>query len=146
MHDRTTPFSRDNDAWVVGANLRWELFDGARRFAERARSEALRNSVREYLEQRTREVALHVRESLLRRDEAAKRRNVARASCLHAEEGVRLITKRFANSLATMVEVLDAQTALNRARANLVENETDYALATAMVWHAAGIFLKEVMK
>jgi outer membrane protein TolC len=146
MNDRNTPFSRDNDSWMVGANLRWELFDGMRRVSDRARAKALRDSAREYLEQQTREIALQVRESLLRRDEAAKRLEVARASCLNADEGLRLIEKRFANSLATMVEVLDAQTALNRSRVNLVETETGYALATAGVLHTAGIFLEEVMK
>jgi outer membrane protein len=146
MHDATTPFSRENDAWTVGANLRWELFDGMRRLDERARSVALRNSAREYLDRQTREIALQVNESLLRRNEAEKKLEVARASYLNAEEGVRLITKRFANSLATMVEVLDAQTALNRARVDIVDNETGYALATARVWYAAGVFLKEVMK
>jgi outer membrane protein TolC len=45
-----------------------------------------------------------------------------------------------------MIELLDAQTALNRARATVVENEADYAQATARVWYTAGIFLKEVMK
>jgi hypothetical protein len=44
------------------------------------------------------------------------------------------------------VEVLDAQTALNRARSSVVENETGYALATGRVWFDAGIFLQEVMK
>jgi outer membrane protein len=146
MNDRDIPFGRDNDGWIVGANLRWELFDAMRRFDERARSRALRNSAREYLEQQKKEIALQVRESLLRRDEAAKRLEVARASYADAEEGLRLITKRYTNSLATLVEVLDAQTALNRARVNVVENETGYALATARIWHAAGIFLKEVMK
>ena len=146
MNARTAPFSSDNDAWIVGANLRWELFDGMRRLDDRAKSVALQNSAREYLDQHTREISLQVKESLLRRDEAAKRLEVARASYLHAEEGVRLISKRFVNSLATMVEVLDAQTALNRARVNMVENETGYALATARIWYAAGVFLKEVMK
>jgi outer membrane protein len=146
MHDPTTPFSRENDAWTVGANLRWELFDGMRRLEDRSRSVALRNSAREYLDQRTREIALQVKESQLRRDEAEKKLEVARASYLQAEEGVRLISRRFANSLATMVEVLDAQTALNRTRVDIVDNEAGYALATARVWYAAGVFLKEVMK
>lgn len=146
MSDRDTPFGRNNDAWIVGANLRWELFDGLRRFDERARSRALQNSAQEYLEQQKKEITLQVRESLLRRDEAAKRLEVAHASFKDAEEGLRLIAKRYANSLAMLVELLDAQTALNRARANVVENETGYALATAQVWYAAGIFLKEVMK
>lgn len=146
MNDRDSPFGRNNDAWMAGVNLRWELFDGLRRFDERARSRALEASGREYLEQQTKDVALQVRESLLRREEAGKRLAVARAATLDAEEGVRLISKRFANSLATLVEVLDAQTSLNRARASVVENETGLALATARVWFSSGIFLREVMK
>jgi outer membrane protein len=146
MNDRDTPFSRDNDAWIVGANLRWELFDGMRRVSDRARAKALHNSARQYQEQQTKEIALQVRESLLRRDEAVKKLQVARSACLTAEEGLRLIEKRFAGSLATLVEVLDAQTALNTARVNVVETEAGYLLATARVWHTAGIFLKEVMK
>jgi outer membrane protein TolC len=146
MNDRDIPFGRDNDAWIAGVNLRWELFDGSRRLDERARARSLESSARETLEQYRKEVALQVRESLLRREETAQRLAVARSACREAEEGVRLITKRFANSLATLVEVLDAQTALNRARAGVVENETGYALATARVWFSAGIFLQEVMK
>ena len=52
----------------------------------------------------------------------------------------------FENSLATMVELLDAQTALNQIRANLVETETSYALASGRVHYVAGIFLKEMLK
>lgn len=146
MNDRDTPFSRDNDAWIVGANLRWELFDGTRRWSDRSRAIALQSAAREYLSQQEKEIAFQVRESLLRREEAAKKLEVAKDAQLDAAEGVRLITKRFAGSLAAMVDLLDAQTALNRARTTLIENETDYAQATARVWYTAGIFLKEVMK
>ncbi len=146
MNDRDLPFGRDNDSWIAGAYLRWEIFDGLRRFDEQARSRSLEDSARESLAYQKREVAFQVRESLLRRDESEKKLAVARASLRDAEEGVRLVAKRFANSLATLVDLLDAQTALNRARASVVENETGYALATARVWYSAGIFLQEVMK
>jgi len=43
-----------------------------------------------------------------------------------------------------MVELLDAQSALNQARANLVESDANLMLATGRLYHAAGIFLKEV--
>ncbi|MFA7062159.1 MAG: TolC family protein, partial [Pedobacter sp.] len=59
---------------------------------------------------------------------------------------VRLLSRRFENSLATMVELLDAQTALNQTRVNLVDTEANYALADARVYYTAGIFLKEIMK
>jgi outer membrane protein len=146
LNDRDIPFGRDNDAWLVGANLRWELFDGTRRWSDRSRAIALQSAAREYLRQQEQELAFQVRESLLRREESKQRLEVAKAAHLAAEEGTRLIMKRYAGSLATMVEMLDAQTALNRARTTLVENEADYAQATARVWYVAGIFLKEVMK
>ncbi|MEI8354512.1 MAG: TolC family protein [Deltaproteobacteria bacterium] len=146
MNDRDTPFYQDNNAWVVGANLRWELFDGMRRGGERSRARARQNAAGEYLLEQEKEIAFQARESLLQREEAGKRLEVAGAAQMDAAEGVRLISKRFSNSLAAMIELLDAQTALNRARATVVENEADYAQATARVWYTAGIFLKEVMK
>jgi outer membrane protein len=146
MNDRDLPFGRDNDSWIAGVNLRWELFDGLRRLDERARARSLESSARESLAYQQREVAFQVRESLLRLDESEKRLAVARSSLNDAEESVRLVTKRFSNSLATLVDVLDAQSALNRARASVVDNEAGYALAIARVWYSAGIFLQEVMK
>ncbi|HLO24622.1 MAG TPA: TolC family protein [Geobacteraceae bacterium] len=146
MNDRDIPFGRDNDAWMAGVNLRWEIFDGMRRGNEIGKARALRNSAAEYAEDYRSDVLLQVSEQSLRREESAARLEVARHAVRDAEEGVRLIEKRFENSLATMVELLDAQTALNRSRALLIENESDFALATARLLHYAGVFLKEVMK
>lgn len=146
INDRDTPFGTDNKAWSVGMNLRWELFDGFRRSAAATSAAATVSAARESLENQRSEVALQVEESLLRRNESAKRVEVARNAVLDAEEGVRLIGKRFENSLAAMIDLLDAQTALNRARASLVEVENNNALATARVYHSAGIFLKETLK
>jgi len=144
MNDRNVPFGHDNDGWSAGVNLRWELFDGMERMHGSARARAERDAAAQYLEQFRKEVDLQVRESILRRAEAGKRLEVARHALLAAEEGSRLVSKRFANGLATMVELLDAQSALNRARTGLVERETEHLLATARIYHAAGIFLKEM--
>lgn len=144
MNDRDVPFGHDNDGWSAGVNLRWELFDGMGRMHGSARARAERDAAAQYLEQFRKEVDLQVRESILRRAEAGKRLEVARHALLAAEEGSRLVNKRFANGLATMVELLDAQAALNRSRTGLVERETEHLLATARIYHAAGIFLKEM--
>jgi outer membrane protein TolC len=45
-----------------------------------------------------------------------------------------------------MVELLDAQTALNQTRADLVDSEANLALARGYVYYSAGIFLKEMTK
>ncbi|AAR33723.2 TolC family protein [Geobacter sulfurreducens] len=146
MNNRDVPFGRDNDAWMAGVNLRWELFDGLRRSHDQAKAGAVRQAALQYLEQQRKEVVLRVREAALRREEAGKRLEVARHALLAADEGMRIVAKRYENGLATMVELLDAQSALNRSRTGLVERESEYLLATARVYHAAGLFLKETVK
>ncbi len=146
LHAKDAPFSADNDAWSAGVSLKWQLFDGFRRGSERKRALSGQSAAREMLESATKDVRYQLRESYVRRDEVGKRLEVARHSVLDAEETVRLLTKRFENTLATMVELLDAQTALNQARANLVEAEAGYALAGGRVYYMTGTFVKEMLK
>ncbi len=146
MNDREIPLGRDNDSWMLAATLRWNLFDGMRRRSEVEKAQANRDAASAYLNNQRQEVALEVREGILRRVESVKRLEIARDSVKDAEEMLRLINKRFENGLATTVELLDAQTALNRARGQLTDNETAYALSTARVYQSAGLFLKEVLK
>ena len=144
MNDRDIPFGRDNDAWVVGATLRWELFDGGVRRSERERARALMEAAQEHLREQKNETALQISESYLRREEIGKRLDVAMHAQLEAEEGVRLVKKRYENSISLLVELLDAQTALNRARTDVASLEADYAAAWARLQYAAGTLLKEI--
>ncbi|HZV82435.1 MAG TPA: TolC family protein, partial [Geobacteraceae bacterium] len=144
MNDRDIPFGRDNDAWVVGATLRWEMFDGGVRRSGREKAGALVSAAQEHLREQRNEAALQISESYLRREELGKRLEVARHAKLEAEEGVRLIKKRYENSISLLVELLDAQIALNRARTDVATLEADYAAAWARLQYAAGTLLKEI--
>ncbi|MGB9081571.1 MAG: TolC family protein [Desulfuromonadaceae bacterium] len=146
LNAKDAPFTSDNDAWSAGVSLKWQLFDGFRTNSERNRAVSGQSAAREMLESATKDVRYQLRESYVRRHEMGKRLEVARHSVLDAEETVRLLTKRFENSLATMVELLDAQTALNQARANLVEAEAGYALAGGRIYYMTGTFVKEMLK
>lgn len=146
LNARDTPFGSDNDAWTAGVSLKWNLFDGFRTTSERKRALSGQAAAREMLESTTRDVRYQVKESHIRRNEVAKHREVARNAVLDAEETVRLLSRRYENSLATMVELLDAQTVLNQARANLVETEAGYALAGGQVYYMSGTFVKEMLK
>ena len=144
LHDRSVPFGSDNNSWYAGASLRWELFDGMRRSREREKAGALHSASAEMMEQYRKEVAFQVTESWLRREEAAKRVEVARSAVASAEEGLRLVQKRFEGALATIVELLDVQTSVNRARATVVDTEADLVLATAQLAYSAGTLRTEV--
>lgn len=144
LDDRDIPFGSDGQHWMVGATLRWEAFDGFRRRAEEAKAHEARTMLREQLEAYRKEVAFRVNEAWLRMSDAAQRVEIAGKSLAEAEEGSRLVAKRFENSLTTMAEVLDAQAALDEARAALVQAEKDRSLAIATVWHSAGLLMGEL--
>ena len=146
LNDRDLPLGRDNDSWSAGLNLRWEIFDGARRIHENRKAELSRRSAAEQLEHQRREVALQVSESVLRREEAGLKLQSASAAVLAAEEARRLVSLRFRNGLSTMAELMDAEGALNRARVNLVDVDNAYRGATAEVYYQSGVFLREVMR
>ena len=145
MNDHSTPLGNEHDSWMAGVTLRWNLFDGLRTWNSSDQARASRSAAVEQLEQTRKEVSYQVHEAWLRRQEAEKRREVAAAAVASAEETVRLLSKRFENALANMVELLDAQSALNQARANQVESESNLMLATGRLYHVAGIFLKEML-
>lgn len=146
LNSKTVPAGSDNDAWMAGVSLNWQLFDGFRRGGEKNRAIAERSAAIEMLEEKNREAAFQVRRSYLRREESGKRLEVARHAVRDAEETVRLISRRFENSLSTMVELLDAETTLNQARAGLVNSQVEFALASGQIYLTAGIFLKEILK
>lgn len=146
LNDHRNPFRPENDSWMAGVTLRWNLFDGFRRENRHEQASASRAASAELLEQTRREVLYQVKESILRQQEAEKRHEVARSSVAAAQEAARLLSRRFENALATMVELLDAQSALNQARAGLVESDAGRYLAAGRVWYAAGIFVQEVQK
>ncbi|MGB4599788.1 MAG: TolC family protein [Trichlorobacter sp.] len=144
MNDPTTPLGREHDAWAAGVTLRWNLFDGLRTWHADSQASATRSAAIERVEQARKEISYQVQEAWLRRMEAEKRLEVARTAVLAAEEATRLLSKRFDNALATMFELLDAQSATNQSRANLVESEASLVQATGRIYFVAGTFLKEV--
>ncbi|WP_239027572.1 TolC family protein [Geomonas diazotrophica] len=146
INDRDLPLGTDKDSWTVGVNLRWDLFDGGRRSHEKEKAELIRKSAAELLENERREVALQVTESVLHRQEARLKLASAQSAVRDAEESRRLVTLRFGNGLSSLVEVMDAESALTQARANLVEVDNGFHAATGEIYFRAGVFVKEVLQ
>lgn len=146
LNAKNSPFESDNDSWLAGINLTWQLFDGFKRYHERDKARAVQNAAAENLEQARKEISLQVRESMIRYGEEQNRLYVARHTVADAEETVRLVKKRFENSLATMLELLDAQSVLHNSRSALADAEAGHLLAAGQVYYVAGTFLKEIMK
>lgn len=142
LNDHNTPFGSEGKSWQVMAFFRINVFDGLNR--EKTRSRALHKAreAAEYVEGLRNQVNFEVHEAFYAVEEAEKKFELARAAEQSAEEGVRLVRKRYENSLAPMVSLLDAQTALDSARASVVEAHGTRHSALARLEFVSGRLLK----
>ncbi len=139
-----SPFSPDNRTWKVGVGLTWNIFDGMRREAEVGKALAERRRARAYDRGMRDQAAFEAARADMGVKEATLRGEIARAALASAEEGVRLLTSRYENHLGRMVDLLDAQTALDGARAARIRAENDVRLSRAQRLYASGGLLSLV--
>jgi outer membrane protein TolC len=132
------PFTSDNRSWKVGVGLTWNIFDGMRREAELGKAVAERRRAQAFYRGMRDQAAFEAAQADLGVKEATMRAEIARASLASAEEGVRLLKSRYENHLGRMVDLLDAQTALDGARAARIRAENDARLSRAQRLYASG--------
>jgi len=135
------PFDVDNRSWKVGVGLKWNVFDGLRRESGVSRAASERRKAEEYYRGERDQAAYQVAQAYLGIREAERRGEIARAAVEAAEEGVRLIRNRYESQIGRMIDVLDAQAALDRARAEAVRAENDVRQSRARLMHASGTLL-----
>jgi len=141
MDAENGPLQVDNHSWKVGVGLRWNLFDGLRREAGVSKAALERRKAQEYYRAERDHAALQVTQAYLGIREAQRRVEIARAAVASAEEGVRQIRTRYENHLGRMIDVLDAQAALNQVRADAVKAENDLRQARARLMYVSGTLL-----
>ncbi len=128
----------DAKSWAVMAVLQWNLFDG---LATRSRvKEALATSSRmKSLEEQTRESAqLQARQAYYNVQASLDRIAATASSVQEAEEGLRIVQKRYGTGMTTFVDVLGAESALIRARTNALQALYDNNIAQAELKLAKG--------
>ena len=123
--------------WTLVGALQWSIFDQARSARVRQQTaqqlQAERSS--KLLEQY---ISLQVREAFLERGAAEQRLEQARRSMELAEESMRIIENRYREGLTTLIELLDAETALTQARTRAIGAGRDLLLSQATLDLAIG--------
>ncbi len=144
LNDQRYPLGSEGSSWTVTAFLRWEIFDGTKREHELAQARYRTAETEERLKGLIDMVSFKVYESYLGIDEAKKNLELSQSELKTAEEGRRLVKIRYENSLSPLVNLMDAQVALNRARTNLVVQENQYRVAVADLCYESGTILKDL--
>lgn len=128
----------DGRSYSLAAMANWTVFDG---FITKAQVEraTLQTKKMEAVQERVRSgIALQVRQAYLALDAARKRIEVTRKAVSQAQESQRIIHNRYQAGVTTMVEVLDADTALLGARLAAVQARYDHNLAQVQLDFALG--------
>jgi len=144
LNDHNVPFGAEGDSWNIMAFLRWELFNGSRREYEGAKAKHTVAEVEEQLSGLKKAVSFSVYEAYLGVEESRKTVELAEEALKTAEEGRRLVELRYENSLSPIVDLLDAQLNLDRARANLIAKRNEYHIAMARLGFASGTILQNL--
>jgi outer membrane protein len=144
MNDHRKLFASEGDSWQASAFLRWELFDGTNREYQRSKAQYQAAEVKEHVNSLREFISFKVHEAYLAVEEARKHVDLAHTALKNAEEGKRLVMSRYENSLSPIVDLLDVQLNLNRARAAAVARENAYKLAVINLGYESGTIMKDL--
>lgn len=136
--DRQEFFNKGGGNWLIMGSVRWNLFDGNRTRQAVAEARATASVAKAAERQYTNALRLELTKALADFDAATERIAVTEAGVSQAEESLRIIRNRYSNGLATVTELLRAQTALLDARTRRLAAIHDQRLAAVEVERSAG--------
>ncbi len=132
-------FSETANNYTLGAVMRFNLFSG---FGLQSKvDEAIANlrQTKAMARQLKLGIGVETRRAFFMAQSAYQRIEVAQAAVTQAEEGLRIVRNRYESGLFTIVNLLDAEVALQQARTNHLRSLHDLEVAMAQLNLAAGI-------
>ncbi len=125
--------------WSAGVTLSWNLFSGGSRMSKLDAAKLRLEQKQRQVEATESAMALELRNALVQYHSAEKQVAAARAAEAQAQESLRILKNRYDAGLATMTDLLSAETARSSARTNLSRAIYLQRLSLAQVEYVAGI-------
>lgn len=138
MRNRGDEMTEKPEGYSAGLVLTIPLFDGFMRESAVRTARAKRDQAQEQAVLARQQIAKAVHQAVLTLEAANQNVEASRKGLAQAEEQFRIVQERYASGRGIQVEVLDAQTALTRARFNVVAALADHQTARAMWLQATG--------
>lgn len=125
--------------WAAGVTLNWNLLAGGRDSTRLEATKFRHEQKRRRIQAVGSAMALEIHRALVQYRSAAQQVSVAQAAVDQGEEGFRILKNRYAEGLATMTDLLSAETARSSTRTSLAEAIYRQRLSYAQVEYVAGI-------
>jgi outer membrane protein len=132
-------FSETANNYTVGAVMRLNLFSGLGLQSKVHEAMAMLRQTQAMVRQLELGIRVETRQAFFMAESAHQRIKVAQAAVAQAEEGLRIVRNRYETGLFTIVNLLDAEVALQQARTNYFRSLHDFEVAMAQLNLAAGI-------
>lgn len=131
-------FSDSHDNYTVGAVLQLDLYSGQRTSSMVAVAKANLAGTKATYNGAVLQVRVETQSAYFQAQSAWKSIAVARAAVDQADEGLRIVANRYSGGLLTIVDLLDAQVALQQARTQVFKALHDYKVARIDLALASG--------
>lgn len=130
MHDDEI-FQGDADGYLFGAELKWNLFEGSKRFGKSQKSKAEYDKAKLQLEQYKSESALELNRAKRNLENAQNKLRLTKLALEQSQESLRIRTNRFEQGLEKTTDLLMAETQYSQKTLEYYRTifEHNYALA-----------------
>ncbi|WP_298291717.1 TolC family protein [Thiomonas sp.] len=128
----------ESHSYTVGAQLNWTVFDGGVTRNAIDQAVAQRMELQAKLQSALNQLGMQVQDSYRKALEAANQVKTRELAVQQAEEAARIVTRRYADGVGTLVEVQGAQAQLDKARADLILAKQQVNLQRAALRLALG--------
>jgi outer membrane protein len=136
-HAEGSAFAQKNSAYVGGA-LTWDVWDWGTTSAGVREADVKRQQAELAQRKLGDEVRLEARQAFVEAAAAREALDVARVAVTLAEENFRIVTKRFEANTGTSFELVDAESLLTQARAQVETSLYAYLIARLSLQRATG--------
>ena len=134
----TERFDEYGENYMVGAVLEFNLFSGRRMQSRVRESKAAWNEIRAHRKQLETGIRVETRKAFLQCRSSWEQIAVAEAAAGQAREALRIVTDRYRNGLATVVDLLNAESALHGASTRRFAAVHGFRVAVLRLKLAAG--------
>ncbi len=131
-------FGTDQNTATIGVQLNWPLYTGGGVSAATRQARYQYEAAQEVLEQRRRSVQTQVRNAYRGVESSISRVKALEAAQVSAQSALEATEAGFEVGTRTLVDVLDSQRDLYRAKRDLAQSRYDYIINTLSLLQAAG--------
>ncbi len=136
-------FSDSNDNYALGAVLRVNLYSGRRISSQAAAAKSMMAKVQALRKAMELGARVQTQQAFYQAQSSWQSIAVARQAVDQAEEGLRIVANRYSGGLLTIVDLLDAQTAMQQMRTQHFKAMHDYKVARIELALATGTIDKD---